>query len=94
MIEVGGGPHYMLKPVQIVAEVEDPLDSYLVINVVGAKELLSSWSLEITDEHGKIKRFGPSTQDHETISGIPFWAIVRKATTRSCCWDKRRPGNL
>ena len=69
MIEVGGGPHYMLKPVQIVAEVEDPLDSYLVINVVGAKELLSSWSLEITDEHGKIQRFGPSTQDHETISG-------------------------
>jgi outer membrane protein OmpA-like peptidoglycan-associated protein len=69
MIEVGGGPHYMLKPVQIVAEVEDPLDSHLLINVVGAKQLLSSWSLEITDEQGKVQRFGPSTQDHENISG-------------------------
>jgi len=68
-IEVGGGPHYMLKPVQIVAEVEDPLDSHLLINVVGAKDVFSSWSLEITDEQGKVQRFGPSTQDHENISG-------------------------
>ena len=69
MIQVGGGPHHMLKPVQIVAEVEDPLDSHVLINVVGAKEVLASWSLEITDEQGKVQRFGPSTQDHDNISG-------------------------
>jgi outer membrane protein OmpA-like peptidoglycan-associated protein len=69
MIQVGGGPHYMLKPVQIVAEVEDPLDSQVLFNVVGAKEVFLSWSLEIADEQGKVKRFGPSTRDHESISG-------------------------
>lgn len=69
MIQVGGGPHYMLKPVQIIAEVEDPLDSHVLFDVAGAKEVLASWSLEITDEKGKVQRFGPSTQDHENISG-------------------------
>ncbi|RPI04386.1 MAG: hypothetical protein EHM64_10130 [Ignavibacteriae bacterium] len=69
MLQVGGGPHDMLKPVQIVAVVEDPMDSHVIFHVDGAKELLTSWSLEITDEQGKIQRFGPSTRDQESISG-------------------------
>jgi outer membrane protein OmpA-like peptidoglycan-associated protein len=69
MLQVGGGPHYMLKPVQIVAVVEDPLDSHVLFDVAGAKEVLASWSLEITDEQGNIQRYGPSTRDHESISG-------------------------
>ncbi len=69
MIEVGGGPHYMLKPVQIVAVVEDPLDSHVFFNVVGASDVLKSWSLEITDDQGKVQRFGPFTEERETIPG-------------------------
>jgi outer membrane protein OmpA-like peptidoglycan-associated protein len=69
MIQVGGAPHYMLKPVQIVAVVEDPLDSHVVFHADGANEALASWSLEITDEQGKVQRFGPSTRDQESISG-------------------------
>jgi outer membrane protein OmpA-like peptidoglycan-associated protein len=68
MVQVGSG-QYMLKPVQIVAVAEDPLDSRVLFNVIGAKEALASWSLEITDEQGKVQRFGPSTRDHESISG-------------------------
>ena len=69
MMQVGGGPHYMMKPVQIVTEVEDPLDSHVIFYVVGAKEVLKSWSLEITDDQGNVQRFGPSTRDQESISG-------------------------
>jgi outer membrane protein OmpA-like peptidoglycan-associated protein len=69
MIQVGGASHYMLKPVQIVAVLEDPLDSHVLFNVVGAKEVLASWSLEITDDQGKAQRFGPFTRDLESISG-------------------------
>jgi outer membrane protein OmpA-like peptidoglycan-associated protein len=69
MMQVGGGPHYMLKPVQIVTVVEDPLDSHVIFNVVGAKEVLTSWSVEITDDQGNVRRFGPSTRDQESISG-------------------------
>ncbi|MCX6145103.1 MAG: outer membrane beta-barrel protein [Ignavibacteriales bacterium] len=69
MIQVGGGPHYMLRPVQIVSVVEDPLDSQVLFNVAGAKEVLASWSLEITDELGTVQRYGPFTRDQEGISG-------------------------
>jgi|GEM_PF-1647869 len=69
ILQVGGGSHYMLKPVQIVAVVEDPLDSYVIFNVVWAKEVLATWSLEITDEQGKVQGYGPFTRDQETISG-------------------------
>jgi outer membrane protein OmpA-like peptidoglycan-associated protein len=69
MVQVGGGPHFMLKPVRIVSVIEDPLDSQILFSVVGAKEVLASWSVEITDEQGKVQRIGPSTRDHENISG-------------------------
>jgi len=69
MLEVGGGTHYMLKPVHIVSVLEDPLDSHVIFNVVGAKEIFSSWSLEITDEQGMVQCFGPYTRDQESISG-------------------------
>ncbi len=69
MLQVGGRSHSMLRPVQIVAVVEDPLDAQVLFNVAGAKEALASWSLEITDERGKVQRFGPSTRDREGISG-------------------------
>ncbi len=69
MIEVGGASHSMLKPVQIVAVVEDPLDSHVLFEMIGAKELFASWSLQITDEKGKVQSYGPYTRDQENISG-------------------------
>ena len=69
-MQVGGAPHhYGLKPVQIVDVVEDPLDSHVLFTVTGQKEALASWSLELTDEQGKVQRFGPSTRDRENVSG-------------------------
>jgi len=69
LIQVGGGSHYMLKPLQIVTEVEDPMDSYVIFYVAGAKEVLASWSLEITDDKGNVQHYGPSTRDQESVSG-------------------------
>ena len=71
VIQVGGGSSgvCILKPMQLKCEVENPLDSHVIFDVVGAKEAFTSWSLEITDEQGKIQRFGPFTQERETIPG-------------------------
>ena len=69
MIQVGGDEHYMMKPVQIVADDPDPLNSHVIFDVTGAKELLTSWSLEIKDEQGKVQNYGPYTLDRETIAG-------------------------
>jgi len=68
-IQVGGPTHYILKPVQIVAVVEDPLDSHVFFTVADADKEFTSWSLEITDKNGVVQRFGPFTRDLATISG-------------------------
>lgn len=69
MIQVGGPAMYMMKPVQIVAVVEDPLDSYVLFNAPGANEAYSSWSIEVKDKQGKVQRYGPSTRNQMRISG-------------------------
>jgi len=64
-----GGPPDMLRPVQIIAVQEDPLDSRVLFQVTGAREVLSSWSLEITDEQGGVQHYGPYVRDQESIAG-------------------------
>ena len=66
LVEVGGG---MMKPVQIMATQVDPLDSHVVLNVDGAKDVLKSWSIDMTDEKGTIQHYGPFTRDQESIPG-------------------------
>jgi hypothetical protein len=58
-----------LKPVEINALKEAPLESYVTFNNVGAKEAFSSWSMEIEDENGKVQNFGPYTEDSVSIPG-------------------------
>lgn len=68
LLQVGGPPD-ILRPVQIVAVMEDPLDSHVVFTVDSARESLSSWSLELTDPQSVVQRFGPFTRDQESIPG-------------------------
>jgi outer membrane protein OmpA-like peptidoglycan-associated protein len=64
-----GGPPDVLKPVYIEAVLQDPLDSRVLFQVAGAEEVLSSWSLEITDEQGSVQHYGPFVRDQESIAG-------------------------
>ena len=64
-----GGPYDALKPAQIVVLQEDPLDSHVMFHVAGAREVLASWSLEVSSERGTVQRFGPFTRDLESIPG-------------------------
>lgn len=66
MLEVGGG---MMKPIQIVSNQTDPLDSHVLFNVDGAEEMLKTWSVSMTDEDGKVQNFGPYTKNQGSYSG-------------------------
>jgi outer membrane protein OmpA-like peptidoglycan-associated protein len=59
----------LLEPIQIVSLQEDPLDSDVLFTVAGAQDALSSWSVEVTDDAGSVKRFGPYTSEQERVSG-------------------------
>ena len=66
LMEVGGG---MMKPVTILATQIDPLDSHVIFNVTGAKDVLKSWTLDLTDERGAVKHYGPFTREQESMTG-------------------------
>jgi outer membrane protein OmpA-like peptidoglycan-associated protein len=66
LMEVGGG----MKSVQINALQTDPLDSYVILNVDGAKKQFNSWSINVTDSKGATQHYGPFTNDQESVSGI------------------------
>ncbi len=69
LLQVGGSTSEFLKPVQITDVQEDPLDSHVLFNTEGAGDLLESWTVEVTDEQGKVQYYGPYTKDQASVSG-------------------------
>jgi outer membrane protein OmpA-like peptidoglycan-associated protein len=69
LMEYQTGPDVPLKPVELLAVQEAPLDSYVTFNAAGAKDAFSSWSVEVKDEKGTVQNFGPYTQDKVSIPG-------------------------
>ncbi|MBN2806743.1 MAG: OmpA family protein [Prolixibacteraceae bacterium] len=75
LMEFQTGEQAPLKPVEINAILEAPLDSYVTIDVEDADKAFSSWKLDVTDDDGLVQHFGP--YDQEQIS-IPGKAILGK----------------
>ena len=69
LMQVGGAGQGMLRPVEISAIQEDPMDSKVLFNVGGASKALQSWSVEVTDDKGHMQHYGPYTGDQAAISG-------------------------
>ena len=69
LLQVGGTTSMFFKPVQIKALQQDPLDSHVIFNAERASELLSSWTVDITDEKGTVQHYGPYTTDKASVSG-------------------------
>lgn len=69
LMEFQAGPNAPLKPLELITVQEAPIDSYITIDASGAGKAYSSWSLETTDPDGKVKSFGPYTQEKVSIPG-------------------------
>ncbi len=91
LMQVGGVNAPFLKPVQITAVQEDPLDSQVLFNVAGANEVLDSWKVDVTDEQGNVQHYGPYTKDQAAIPGKTIlgnstqgnYTIVMQGQTKS-----------
>jgi hypothetical protein len=68
-MEYQTGPNTPLKPIEIVAVQEAPVDSYVTFNVDGAEKAFSSWALEIKDSVGVVQKYGPYTQEKVHMPG-------------------------
>lgn len=72
LMEAGTSDSTMLNPIKLLTVQEDPIDNNIIFNNAGAREILSSWSIDITDVKGQTKHFGPYMQDQVSISGKTF----------------------
>lgn len=45
-----------------------PAESYVVFDVKGANEAFSAWTVQLTDENGKVQSFGPYAQESVSLS--------------------------
>jgi outer membrane protein OmpA-like peptidoglycan-associated protein len=68
-VEISSSTPELLEPVKIISLQEDPLDSDVLFNVQNADEYFASWFINLTDESGKVTRFGPYTSRQERIPG-------------------------
>ncbi|MDO6391907.1 OmpA family protein [Pontibacter sp. BT731] len=69
LMEFQSGPEAALKPVEITAIQEAPLDSYVTFNTVGSDEAYTSWSMNLTDDKGTVQSFGPFMQESVSMPG-------------------------
>ena len=68
-VEITSTTPALLEPVQIISLQEEPLESDVQLTVNGAQDMLASWAVDVTDESGITKHYGPFNGEQERISG-------------------------
>ncbi|HZH64351.1 MAG TPA: OmpA family protein [Flavisolibacter sp.] len=94
LMQVGGSASPFLKPVQIKAIQQDPLDSHVIFNADGAGDLLASWSVDVKDEDGTVQHYGPYTTDQASISGKTILGDRTQGNYGIVMRGKTKTGNL
>ncbi|MHA4896014.1 OmpA family protein [Pedobacter sp. PWIIR3] len=88
MLEVGGG---MMNPVQINTVQSDPMDSRILFNVPEATQLLTSYTIDLSDQNGAVKHLGPFHANQESVTGASVlgnnqfadYKVVMTGTTKA-----------
>lgn len=69
LMEFQSGENASMKPVQLKGVQEAPASSYVTFKADGSKEAFSTWKLELTDDKGMVKSYGPYNQEEVSIPG-------------------------
>ena len=69
LMEFQTGANASMKPVQLKGIQEAPASSYVTFKTDGSKEAFSTWKLELTDDKGMVKTYGPYTEEEVSIPG-------------------------
>lgn len=69
LMEFQSGSNAAMKPVQLRGMQEAPASSYVTFKADGSKEAFTTWKLELTDDKGMVKTYGPYTEEEVKIPG-------------------------
>lgn len=67
LMEFQSGPSAPLKPIEIVSIDQNPDYNAVVFDISGSEEIFTSWTLQLKDERGKTKNYGPYTESKVRI---------------------------
>jgi len=80
-VDIVTSPSNLLAPLQIVVEQADPLDSHILFNLESDKKVsMKSWYVDVIDEKGVTKHYGPYSRKQESISGNSILGNNAKGT--------------
>lgn len=68
LMEFQSGPDVPLKPIEIVSIVGPVAEGNVQFTAKGWKETFNDWTINLKDEKGKIRSFGPYTEESVHIS--------------------------
>jgi outer membrane protein OmpA-like peptidoglycan-associated protein len=91
LMQFNNDPKSPFKSIEVIADQDAPLESYVSLDVEGARKAFSTWSVEIKDENGYVQNFGPYAQERVMISGKSIlgtrpegdYTVTMTGTTRS-----------
>ncbi|TKC10423.1 OmpA family protein [Pedobacter polaris] len=84
----------LMKPIQINATQVDPKDSAVTFYVGKASEVLSSYTLDVTDPNGTTKQYGPFTKNEERISGKTIFTNNTPGSYKVVMLGTTKTGNV
>lgn len=67
LMEFQSGPSAPLKPIEIVSMDQNPNNNAVVFDMEGSEEIFTSWTVQLKDERGKTKSYGPYTESKVSI---------------------------
>ncbi|MBI3232488.1 MAG: outer membrane beta-barrel protein, partial [Bacteroidetes bacterium] len=78
LMEFQIGPSAPLKPIEIIALQQAPVESYVTFTVNSDKEPIKFWTMEIKDDSGVVQYYGPYTQEEVVIPGLNIMKNKKK----------------
>lgn len=67
LMEFQSGPSAPLKPIEIVSLDQSPDYNAVVFDMSGSEEIFTSWTVQLKDERGKTKNYGPYAESKVSI---------------------------
>ncbi|WP_397301042.1 OmpA family protein [Pedobacter sp. UC225_61] len=90
MMELGSG----MKPIHINTTQANGTDGDVIFYVGKAKEVLSSYTIDVTNPSGLTKQYGPFTKNEEHIAGNTILANSTPGTYKVVMTGKTKMGNV
>ncbi|MDI1354181.1 MAG: OmpA family protein [bacterium] len=94
LMEFQSGPDAPLKPVELSVTQTAPLDSYVTFKVNAPENVVSSWTMELTDDKGKVQKFGPYTQSSLSLPGKSILGTKAEGNYKIVMYAKNKKGKI